>query len=356
MTWSAFEGVPNSLLTAVPSGGLSSFTDYMVSVSTGVVDLAGNRLAVPFQSVFQTADVIPPEVTGVDPDIDAGEFAALDETIVVAFSESVVGSDADWTAAVTVVEFDRDGGEVGTVDVAAFLSGNASELGVILADPSAAWTSDTVYEIRIGAVTDTGSPSFGFVPADAAGNSMEPTSVTFVTIDIIPPVVINSYPIDGQTDFYIFDHIVIAFNEDIDTSSLEFSFAYASGVHDGLAVGGTFEWNDGDSVLTFNPDGDYLDFVTSFTFTVGAGTADNAGNTMGAPYTVTFVSGLPPDEFFTLPPTVTSPTSPGLINPLVDVVFDLPEAAAPGSVQICAVSGGGFAVVVGCCVMLWVVV
>ncbi|MCK4758091.1 MAG: Ig-like domain-containing protein, partial [Thermoplasmata archaeon] len=110
---------------------------------------------------------------------------------------------------------------------------------------------------------------------DAQGNWGDAVSTTIVVIgpDIIPPQVVTNDPLDGATAVSVSTNIVVTFTEEMDQANTEGAFSIVP------AAAGTFSWNAGGDVLTFNPSSDLLGGET-YTITILTAATDLAGNTL----------------------------------------------------------------------------
>jgi hypothetical protein len=78
------------------SSPLSSSTSYIVTITTGVKDLAGNAMTVDKVWSFTTADTTPPTVTSTNPANSATDIAVT-SSITATFNEAVQGSTVSMT-------------------------------------------------------------------------------------------------------------------------------------------------------------------------------------------------------------------------------------------------------------------
>jgi type IV pilus assembly protein PilY1 len=157
--------------TFTPSANLSSFTNYTVSVSTGVKDAAGNAMASAYSWGFRTmsVDATPPTVTVVSP--IAGATSIDPSTVITAtFSEAMLAS------TISTSTFTVSGGVTGTVsyDPATWKA---------TFTPSVALANGTNYTVTV----TTGVK-------DLAGNAMAAAkSWTFTTLAATTPPALNDY-------------------------------------------------------------------------------------------------------------------------------------------------------------------
>ncbi len=118
---------------------------------------------------------------------------------------------------------------------------------------------------------------------DAAGN--EDTLTTWVNVvDMTAPEVLVIAPGDGLEDVPLDWDLIVVFTEAMDTASVESVFTVA-----GTNVTG-FTWDTTGRYVTVSFD--ELGYDTEYTFVVGAGAMDLAGNDMGTAHTDSFLTAL----------------------------------------------------------------
>ncbi|MEM8962621.1 MAG: Ig-like domain-containing protein, partial [Acidobacteriota bacterium] len=153
---------------------------------------------------------------------------------------------------------------------------------------------------------------------DVAGRAIQDRVVAaFTTADVIPPVVIDGYPLDGTNQVPIDANLLLVFSEPIVETSLSGSAIQLYDLTDGTGVGTTFQVRPGEREVVITPIGSLI-ADHQYQLTV-QGAIDLSGLPMAAPHVATFWT---PDE--TLPTgTWVSPaagatfTSGDLINAAV---------------------------------------
>jgi len=167
----------NRVLRARPAVALDNFTAFRVIVGTHrLQDLAGRRLAAPFQSVFTTADARPPAVVSTTPAAGALNVA-VDQPIRIRFDEAVAEASLSGDA---IGLHDLDGGLQVTTTYT-LLAGERE----VLITPAGSLAEDHVHELRLAGV------------ADRAGNAMALYTLRFETRDVTPPVIAATSPPAG---------------------------------------------------------------------------------------------------------------------------------------------------------------
>lgn len=266
-------------VTAVfaPLSSLSPNTTYTASINTGAKDLAGNSIVSNYFWSFTTGsviDLIPPTVISTDPANNA-TGVALNKIIAATFSESMTPT---------------------TISITSFLlmngstpvTGTVSYAGVIgTFTPSSNLIASTVYTATIKTLAK-----------DLAGNNLVSDYVwTFTTgaaLDIIPPTVILTDPLNNAIGVPIDKQITATFSEPMDPLSIStVSFTLFNG---STSVSGNVTYLN--SVATFSPTFKLL-LNTVYTATITTAAKDLAGNAMVSNYVWNFTTALP-----TIPPVV----------------------------------------------------
>lgn len=241
-----------------PSADLEGETDYTVTVSSTVTDLAGNALGADDSWSFTTADITGPSIDSRSPAADA-LGVAVTAAVEVGFSEAL---DPDSVGATSVTLSD------GTNDVAgaiALANGNMT----IVFTPDAALASSMQYIVTVsGSVTDVAGNTLG---ADDSWN--------FTTADMTAPVVTQRSPAADATNVAVAASVEVTFSETLDPNSVA---ANAIVVTDNSGpVAGTVSLAGNDTVVVFTP-GAELASGMMHTVTVSGAISDLAGNTLGA--------------------------------------------------------------------------
>jgi hypothetical protein len=267
--------------TFTPSSPLAYGTSYLVRITTGVQDLAGNHLASEHTWTFTTApqpDLTPPTVTAVTP-LAGTTGVAIATTVTATFSEAVA------PASVSTTTFLLTGG--GAVAGTVTLNGTTATF-----TPSAPLAYSTTYTARVTTGVE-----------DVAGNNLTADFVwTFTTRsapDTTPPTVTSNTPLSGATNVAIGTTVTATFSEAVATASVSTTTFLLTG---GGAVAGTVTLNG--ATATFTPSAP-LAYATTYTARVTTGVQDLAGNHLASDFIWTFTTGLAPD---TTSPTVTANT------------------------------------------------
>lgn len=258
-TWTDDDKV--ATFEAAPSQ-FSSGTSYEVSITGS--DRAGNGMTATVIS-FTTAE--PPDVTA--PTVVNSAPAA-----------NATGISTNTSISVTFSE----GMNKASVDGAFSISPNVA--GTVLWDgtdslrsfqPSAALAASTQYTITIG----TGAQ-------DKAGNALAaPFSFSFTTAaapDTTAPTITASAPAASATGAARNANIIVTFSEPMDQAAAQAAFAITNPASHNT---GTFSWNAGGTVMTFNPANDFT-YAQSVSWRVSTGAKDLAGNAMAAQLTRSF--------------------------------------------------------------------
>jgi hypothetical protein len=260
-------------VTAVftPLLNLSPNTTYTASVNTGAKDLAGNAMSSNYFWSFTTGaspDVIAPMVIATDP-LNNATGVALNKKIAATFSETMTPS------TITTSSFLLKAGTNSVTGIVTYV-GNIATF-----TPAANLTANTLYTATITTLAK-----------DLAGNPLVSDYVwTFTTgaaLDIVPPTVILTDPLNNATGVAIDKKIAATFSESMDPLSINTnSYTLKNGNN---AVAGTVTYLN--NVATFSPLFSLL-LNTTYTATITTAAKDLAGNQMVANYVWTFTTALP---------------------------------------------------------------
>ncbi len=266
-------GWTGSMLTVRPLSPLATDTAYQINISVGAKDTSdpGNALALPFSARFTTVN-LPPSIgidrpaggerwTGSAPQSIAWR-ASDPETpgggLSVSLSYSLTGT-APWTL------------------IAAGLSGNA---GVT------PWTPPPANSATV-AINGTVS--------DGRGRTATSISPAFA-IDSTPPTVIGAAP--TGTGVVTNTNVLVTFSEPMNRTATAAPATF--GLRDAATlawVPGTFRWDPGGAVMTFDPTPLLSPGTTYAAFlNTSAKDASDPGNAMSAPVTWTFTTGAGADS------------------------------------------------------------
>ena len=252
----------------VPSVNLTPNTTYTASISMAAKDLAGNALVSDYYWSFTTGSVIvliPPTVTSTDPN-NLATGVVLDKVVTATFSEAM---------------------DVSTISTSTFLlkAGTTAIAGVVTMSgntasfkPNTNLSANTVYT---GTIT-TGSKN-------SAGTALAVDYVwsftTGILLDIIPPTVISTDPINLATGVALDKVVTATFSEAMTASTISTStFLLKAGT---TAIAGVVTMSG--NVASFKPNAN-LTAGTVYTGTITTGSKDLAGNSLLADYVWTFTT------------------------------------------------------------------
>lgn len=277
----------NATATFKPLQALAYNTVYVVTITTGVKDLAGNPPATEYVRSFTTGiapDTVPPRVIKTMPSDKA--IVGVNTPVTATFSEAV--KDSTITAATFFAS--ANGAAVpGVVDYAGTTA---------IFTPASLLQYGTTYTITI----TTGVQ-------DLSGNPLAGNVIwTFTTVplpDTTPPSVVSVIPDSGGNGVPIGAAVTATFSEPVDQNTLRFTLSGG-----GADVPCTMSYSGATSAFTPK---DLLAYGTTFTGTVSAGVKDLAGNMMPNDYSWSFTTEpLPPLPTYTI---VTSAGINGRIEP-----------------------------------------
>ena len=305
----SYSGVVASYTLA---GALTPNTTYVATITTAVLDLAGNPAPNTFTWEFTTGpapDVTAPTISSVDPADAAGNVPA-NRRVTVTFSEAIDPASVGSTGFTLTAP---DGSAVaGTLSV----SGNTLTFTPGSAGATALLAPNTVYTGTVGTVI-----------TDLAGNPLAAGRVwTFTTgavLDTTAPTLALTEPAAAETNVAVNATISATFSEPINVATLTASSFVVTGPG-GTAVPGSFTYSG--TTATFTPTSP-LAASTGYTVTVTNAVTDLAGNALTSgvvsnPWT--FTTGLAPDvtsPFTTLTYPPAGATSI-CINSVVTVTFN----------------------------------
>ena len=331
--------------TLTPTAPLGNLTDYTLSVSTGVKDLAGNALAQTFTSDFITAIFVEPEQTetstlwsnSTSPSVvDVNEPDSLE--LGVRFTANVDGY-------VTGIRFYKSSGNTGThvghlwtssgqlLATATFTGESNSGWQQVLLSTPVAITAGTTYVASYfapngnfsvdrnyfnssyangllsvptgGGVFRYGNSS-GF-PSQSYNNSNYWVDVLVETtppVDATAPTVTSVTPTSGATGVATTVAPQIVFSEAMDAATINSTTVRL--LNGGSTVAATVSYNAATRTATLTPTS-VLANSTTYTVSVSTGVEDLAGNVLAQTFTANFATvAAPPVD--TTAPTVTSVT------------------------------------------------
>ena len=252
--------------TFASSGSLSHSTVYTARITTGARDLAGNALASDYTWSFMTTeDFIAPTVSSTNP-VNGDADVAINRSITATFSE-VMQSSAITTDTFTVS--DGNGNISGTVSY----HGTTATF-----TPSSNLSTYTTYTARITKGV-----------RDLAGNAMaSPYTWSFATsgdVDIVPPIVSFTNPVNGAAGVDISGIITATFNEGMDATTIT-TDTYIVNNGNG-SISGMVSYDD--TTATFTPSNNMSSY-TAHTVRITKGVKDLAGNALISDYTWSFTT------------------------------------------------------------------
>ncbi len=295
--------------TLTPSAPLALGTTYMVTVTTGARDLAGNSLATPFTSSFTTigADVAPPTVTSTFP---ANGAANVDPstTLTATFSETMHA--ASLGAAAFVVRITNGG-----TAVAGAVTYTAATKTLSFA-PAARLGGNMGYAATITTAA-----------RDSAGNAMAAAHnfsfTTAATTDDTPPRIASSVPAENAAAIDITTGVSVRFTEAMNATTLAIGALTLRVANTTELLAGSVSYDAAATTLTFRP-ASPLEYVTTYTVSVGGTARDLAGNRLeGASFN--FQTRPAPSRVVSFTPPNRSVDAD--VNGPVLVTFSLPMVA-----------------------------
>ena len=281
--------VSGNTATFTPAPAFTAGTQYRMTITTAVRDLAGNALAANTVATFTTVaapptDNVAPTVTSTIP-ADGATSVALLPTVEATFSEPM----ANATLTTSSVTLARTG-------TGALLAGAVAVNGnTVMVTPAAALTANTQYTATITTAA-----------TDLAGNALAANAswsfTTAATADVTPPTISAISPVNNAVNVAASTVVTATFSEAMNTATLTtsgFTLVPAGG---GAAVNGTVSVVG--NTATFTP-AVALVAGTQYTATISNTVKDLAGNALAANSSWSFTTAVAPDV---TAPTVTSAT------------------------------------------------
>jgi hypothetical protein len=269
------ENAPQSATSKTITGLTNGTTYFFVLEAMNTEGLKSAKTdevaATPFEP-----DRTPPQIVSTVP-ANGATLVALDSNLQINFSETM------------------DVGIV-TVTIAPSLD---------LGDPT--WNPDNT-QLSFDPATNLASETTYTVTVegkDPAGNALTGSKTFSFTTEGSPPSVLSTAPADGDTNIPVNTDITFSFSEAMDRASVEGAFSSSP------AITCAWSWSSDSKLATCNPPAN-LNFNTNYTVTMGTGAKDQAGNSMMAAYSFSFLTASAPDT--------TKPT----------VITHVPEQAAIG--------------------------
>ncbi|MDP7421246.1 MAG: Ig-like domain-containing protein, partial [bacterium] len=293
-------------LTFRPSRELEYETRYQVNVMDWIKDLNGNSLPAKAEWSFVSElppDTEPPSIVDVYPEAKKREVSVTTE-VVVHFSEIVLSAD------LSIFSFSlRDGDKTvpGRLDYdykkkeARFIPDGMLQYGRL-------YTAEIKKGIR-----------------DLAGNRLDENyRWSFATIpppDVEPPMVIKTFPMDGDRDISVIVGLKTFFTENLDMATL--NEANVQLYLEENTIPGKVDFDEETKTLSFNPIRP-LKHGTKYLFMLRRGVTDLNGNPLREEIGTIFQTEPPPDVY--PPKVVAAYPAVGAVNvPLdtdISIVFD----------------------------------
>jgi uncharacterized repeat protein (TIGR02543 family) len=281
---SGFVSYSGTTAIFTPASNLVPNSTYVVTITTGVMDLAGNALANNFVWSFTTGVAVvvtPPTVSSTDP-VNAATGVALNQKIAATFSKSMDAS------TITASSFTLKQGSTP-------ISGFVSYSGITaIFDPASDLSPSTLYTATI--TTDA---------KDLAGNALAINFVWSFTTGaatvVTPPTVSSTDPMNAATGVVLNQKIAATFSTTIDPSTLtSATFTLKQGT---TSVSGFVSYSG--ITATFAPASN-LAPNTVYTATISTSVKDLAGNALANNYVWSFTTGAA----VAITPPVVSSTDP----------------------------------------------
>ncbi|HQQ63251.1 MAG TPA: Ig-like domain-containing protein [Pseudomonadales bacterium] len=302
--------VSGNVATLTPSSPLPASTSCMVTITTGVKDVAGNAMASAFVWTFQTGaapDTLAPTVTSTIPAANA-TGVAFNALVTASFSEPM--NPLSITNATFSLACPNGTATAGTVGYA--VSGNVATFTPNSPLPASTTCTAT---ISVGA-------------KDVAGNAIASpyiwTFTTGVAPDTTAPTVSSTVPLTNATAVPVNTLVTASFSEPMNPLTITTATVKLA-CPVGTPVTATVGYAATGNVATLTPTST-LPASTVCTATISTGVKDVAGNAMAAPYSWNFTTGLIPDV--TKPTVISTLPVAGatnvVLNTLVTATFSEP--------------------------------
>jgi hypothetical protein len=265
-----------ALLT--PTAPLPNAAPLSATITTGIKDVPGNKLAADFTFSFTTRDEVPPTVVASSP-ANGAAGVQPNSPITMTFSEAMDASTI--TAANVTLKLTSSGSTVsGTVAY------NPATLTATFT-PSASLAFGTGYTLAVSTAAK-----------DASGNSLAAVfSAAFTTAgapDTTAPSVVSITPANGAAGVSVNTAISVQFSEAMDPLTINSNTISLVLASNSAPVSGTVSYSQATNTATFTPSA-ALSFGTSYVASVAVGAKDQAGNPLAAAAAATFTTASAPD-------------------------------------------------------------
>ncbi len=303
---------PTTSASLDPFVNLAPNTQYTISLSNAITDLAGNPLAFTPLQFTTAADTTPPQVSNTNPTSGSTNIS-VGANVAVAFTEQVTG-----------------------VNVTSFtLTGPSGSVGATVAAAASSASLDPIHQLL---PFTTYSFALSTAIVDLASNPLIAFTGTFTTgADVLAPNVISRAPLNGATNVPVNTTVVVGFDEDVTNANATTIQLVA-----GTAVPATVSYQGAPMFrATLTPSGQ-LAPNTTYTVALSSSLQDSSANLFGTPPTVwMFTTGSD-----TVVPAVasTAPIDNAIDVPLdatISVTFDEPVTGVDGTSFVVMNAGTG---------------
>jgi hypothetical protein len=302
-----------ALLT--PTSPLPNASTITATITTGIKDVAGNKLAADFTFSFTTRDEIPPTVVSTSP-ANGASGVQPNAPITVTFSEAM---DASTIAAAITLKLTSSGASVG---------------GNVAYNPATLTATFTpISSLAFGAGYTLGvSTGAKDVSGNALASAVSSSFTTSGAPDTTPPSVVSVSPVNGAPSVAVNTSISIQFSEAMDANTINSLNVLLRTNPGGATVTATVSYDAGTNTATLTPSS-ALSFSAGYSVIVTTEARDVAGNPLSSNFLSSFNTAAAPDI---TPPNVSSVTPAHLASGVststtVSVVFS--EQMNPNTVN-----------------------
>jgi methionine-rich copper-binding protein CopC len=279
--------VGESATTSYTDTGLAQQTTYVYSVAANCKGgIVSDRSAETAQSTVTTVDITPPRVLSTIP-VNGATGVSRAGTATVTFSEPM---------------------DQATINPSTF-NIRITSSGQILAGTVTYNTTTRVAEFVPSAPLPNLTNVTVTVTAgakDLAGNALSPVFIaSWTTRDEDGPTVILSSPVNGAPGVAPGAAITVTFSESVQASTVNTTNISLKLTSSGATVAGTLNFN-GTNIVTFTPSAPLAQ--GNYTLTVN-NVKDLGGNSMPAPFVITFTVDTTPPTVTAVSPTAAQPVA-----------------------------------------------
>ena len=284
-------------MTFNPNSDMDASSNYIMTITTRVKDLAGNSMATDYTLSFTTEAIIDktaPKITSIDP-FNSKTNVPSNINISAVFSEPLDSNsftDSSFTLVSTVDDTNING----------LVSYSANTMSF---NPEVNLSKDREYRATITTSIK-----------DLAGNAMESDYIwsftTEATIDTTPPSVVSIEPLDNKIGVARNSNISAIFSEALNSSSFNADTFTLSTVG-GRDINGSMSYIG--NTMSFNPEAN-LSADTQYRATITTSIKDLANNSMESDYIWSFTTSAILDT------TPQSITSINIVDGAVGVIND----------------------------------